>query len=183
MGPPGPWFEAAVPFEIERRRAHRPSRRDPVITGHLGFRPSIEPDRRDHEPRERHPNPLFLRSARCRETWRNDVVNSDTAGGTPVLSQDIVDGCLGTSWTPITPGAGSPSSDPASGDVGVPRLRSAPLRLSRQRARSRSSSKELGQLKSSGVLTEAEFRGAEGEDPGWLRTPDGVNHPDGRMLG
>jgi hypothetical protein len=29
-----------------------PPGRDPVVAGHLGLRPSFDPDRRDHEPRE-----------------------------------------------------------------------------------------------------------------------------------
>src|SRR5439155_14271818 len=59
-----------------------PPRGHPVVAGHLGLRPSFDPDRRDYEHREHQPDPFRLRSARCRETGRNYVVNSDTAGGT-----------------------------------------------------------------------------------------------------
>ena len=51
---PGP-----LPFGIEPpTELVDPPPGHPVVPGHLGLRPSLDPDRRDHEPRQRHRPPL-----------------------------------------------------------------------------------------------------------------------------
>jgi hypothetical protein len=50
---PRPRFESRLAFGIEAAdELVDPSRGDPVVSRHLSFRPPLDPDRRDHEPRK-----------------------------------------------------------------------------------------------------------------------------------
>jgi hypothetical protein len=81
--PSRPRFESGIAFGlITLHQRDHPPPRHPIVPGDLTLGSALDQYRHDNQPRHTHHSPLALRCERCPETGVNDVLNSDTPGGT-----------------------------------------------------------------------------------------------------